>query len=606
MGVLTKFKGIIAENKNLIYLFLFFNYVLLFLFKTAKLPFLGFQSNKKLAVFVYLYHSLRGVLEAGLFLQFFVLGSAVLAYFILVYSISWLIVKFANKWNLQQKLGNLRIIRQEYLIVLFLFAFSALIRFAFLNAGLYHHDSFQLAVAVEKTDDEGSLYGIGGGRHGIVLINVLFYYFFKVFLSHQSAEFTVNFTAALFGALAVPVLYLLVKNLFNGRFMAFSSSMLYSVTPVFLSASTFAKEHTLDVLISLLSIYMLIIGLKKTNYIIISLSGLLLSSLIFVRFPSILIAFSSAFLIFIFGKAGKIKALSSYLAPFAALIIVYLSFSNGAFFTEAKSNFNQLSPESLKFVLLNNLWYSAEGIIFTLTTAGLALALAGFLLLFKENKKLLCFLLLFFAPLFAFYAPSKTVAHRFFALPIVALVIPLSYTLSSIRKKELLAGLLIFIALAAAFFINIYPVIKFRHQFSAFKEFAKMVNENVDQNSIVVLYGDDTPALNYYSSIPAMSCYYYQDAQSLDGFISGVQELMRRNLNVYISGACFGLGSQDEQAGFLGAMNGNFKGSIVAEYVSDDYHRGSIKPTIKKISMLKLYSIRSNKGSDISLLDIRY
>jgi len=71
--------------------------------------------------------------------------------------------------------------KSGYLIILFLLFFSAILRFGFLNAGLFHHDSVQLAVAVEKTVSEPGLYGIGGGRHGLVIINSIFFHSFKLF-----------------------------------------------------------------------------------------------------------------------------------------------------------------------------------------------------------------------------------------------------------------------------------------------------------------------------------------------------------------------------------------------------------------------------------------
>ena len=51
-----------------------------------------------------------------------------------------------------------------------------------------------------------------------------------------------------------------------------------------------------------------------------------------------------------------------------------------------------------------------------------------------------------------------------------------------------------------AFFANIYPTIKLRSEFSAFKGLAGIINDNTfPGDSVVILYGDDTPAINYYS-----------------------------------------------------------------------------------------------------------
>ena len=612
MGIPENIKSGILQNKNSIYLFLFFNYIILFLAKIKTLPLIRYQASKKLAILIFLFESFKEFLSKKAYLPLIQLVLVVLVYFVLVYLLSFGIIKIFNKIKrLKMLQDNANFIQSDYFIVLFLLMFSAAISFSYLNAGLFHHDSFQLAVAVEKTVDEMKLFGIGGGRQGIVLVNSFFFYFFKTIFGHQSAEFTVNFTSALFGALSIAVLYLLVRNIFNDRFIALSSSLIYSVTPIFLSVSTFAKEHTLDVFISLSSILILMIGLKKQNYLLILFSGLFFSFLIFVRFPSILLIFAVLTLIYNSAKNDEnlsgIKTYIFFIAPLIIIMGIYALFNSGTIFTEAKSNFNPLSIDNLRFVLFNNLNYSVDGIVFSLTLAGVFLALIGYILLFKENKRIFRFLLLFFIPLFVFYAISKTVAHRFFVLPLVALIIPFSYALNRIKKMDLFLGILLLILFVLVFFANIYPVIKFRHDFSAFRDLATMVDDNTNpQDSIVILYGDDTPALNYYSKTPAMSCYYYQGSQSLNDFIDKIRGLFRQGLKVYVSGACFGLGNGQEQANFLGKMVENFKGSIVAEYVSDDYHRGSIKPTIKKISMLRLYSKASARGTELSDLEIKY
>jgi len=493
----------------------------------------------------------------------------------------------------------------EKFIIIFLLIFSAILRFTYLNEGLFHHDSVQLAVAVEKTVDEPGLYGIGGGRHGLVLINSAFFYLFKTFLNHLSAEFTVNFTSALFGTISIAILYLFLKELTNNKFLSFSSSILYSVTPIFLSVSTFAKEHTLDVFLVLLSLLLLIKGLIKNNNRLILSAGIVLSLLIFVRFPSILIIFSAIFIIYYY-KVNKFRRIAIYLGPFVIIIFLYLLFAFDTFTNEARSNFNILSLENIKFILLNNFKYSIEGIIFSLTIFGIILTVLGFIFLFKENKKLFYFLILFFIPLFVFYASSKTVSHRFFSLPLIPLIVSFSYAIEYVKRKNIYAGSILLILILSAFFINIYPVIKFRSEYSAFKELATIINDNTAPgDSIVILVGDDTAAINYYSKTPTRTCEYEKDLKSMEKFITQIFKFMIDDIKVYISGSCFGLGNTEGKILFLNQMDTSFKGTIVAEYLSDDFHRGSIKPTINKIPMIRLYPPNSQFGKDIRNLILK-
>ena len=611
MNYFHKIKNIIIRNKNHIFLFLFLNYILFFLVKTTKISFFEFTSNKEISLIVYLFWALQSFLVKKSVIIVVLTLFSIPAFFVLDYLACCYLYKL-SEYLIKNATNKLNFIESDYFIVVFLLAFSAVLRFAFLNAGLYHHDSFQLAVAVEKTLEDNHVYEIAGGRQGVVLVNAFFFYLFKVFLGHESAEFTVNFSSALFGTMSVAILYFLVKNLTNDKFVSFSSGILYSVTPLFLSVSTFAKEHTLDVFTSLLSILLLVIGLKKLNYFYISLSGLFLSLLILIRFPSVLIFFSMVFLIYNFdkmrkedAKLNKLKAFCFFLTPFAIFILLYFLFGFSTFLNEAKNNFNLISFGDTHYLL--NFKYSVEVLFLTLTILGFLFSIIGLMFLFKGNRKLFYFILLFFIPLFIFYASSKTVSDRFFSLPLVPLVIALSYALGYIKKKDSYVSALILILFTILFLVSIYPIIKLRHEFSAFKDMAFMVNSNTNpQDSIVILYGDDTPALNYYSKVPVMSCDYEPESKMIRKFISQINEKMNSGFRVFISGACFGLGTFEEQKLFLDIMDLNFKGSIVAEYVSDDYHRGAIKPTIKKVSMIMLYALNSAKGDELANLIIRY
>ncbi|MBI2660056.1 glycosyltransferase family 39 protein [Candidatus Woesearchaeota archaeon] len=612
MGFLLKVKNIFLKNKNQIYLALFLNYMVLFSFEIGNLSYRSFQPGENLAIFRFFLELSRYMVYNGLLLQFALLLMSAAVYLAFTCFISAVIVNAVSRTiNKYPKLINC--LKSKYFLIIFLIVFSGFIRFSFLNGGLFHHDSFQIAIAAEKTLEDWNLHGIGGGRHGIVIVDSIIFYFFKMVMGHESAEFAVNFGSALFGTLSIPILYLLLENLFENRFIAFSSGILYSVSPIFLSVSTFAKEHTLDVFVVLLSLLSLILGLKKANYALIFISGMLSSLLIFIRFPSLLAVFSALFLIIGFTQAeenlhsrNKIKKMLAYLAPILILSSLYLVFESETLSNEVKSNFRAMPSGIFGPVLISALAYSVDTLVVSLTAAGLLLSIIGFVLLFMKKRRLFYFLVIFSIPLIIFYALSKTVSHRFFAVPVIAFIVALCYLIYLVVQREPYAGALILILLVSSSFFSIYPVIKFRHEFSAFKDLAKMVNDNTNpEDSIVILYGDDTIALNYYSKTPTKSCDFNPDVISIKSFAAQLNSLLNRGLKVYISGGCFGIGNQEEQALFLGIMGSNFKGSIVAEYTSDDYHRGAVKPIVKKISMLRLYSKKSQKH-ELESLEIKY
>ena len=143
-------------------------------------------------------------------------------------------------------------------ILFFLFLVAFIPRILYINAGLLHHDSVQTAIATEKTLETGRLEGISDGRYVYILINSLFYFFPHFLFGVQSSELTVNVVTIFFSSLSVIIMYLFSRELLNDKYIAFSSSILLSFMPIYLSATTYAKSHAHSLFFILLSGYFLI------------------------------------------------------------------------------------------------------------------------------------------------------------------------------------------------------------------------------------------------------------------------------------------------------------------------------------------------------------
>ena len=154
-------------------------------------------------------------------------------------------------------------VKQIYIII-FIFLIAFLPRLILINDGLFHHDSVQLAIATEKTLETGKLHPIVGGRYGLVLINAIAYSPFYI-LGIQSSEFVITVTTIIFASLAVLMLYLFMKELFDKKFIAITSSLLFSFYPLFFSVSTFAKGHAFSVFFILLAAYSLLKALNTAD-----------------------------------------------------------------------------------------------------------------------------------------------------------------------------------------------------------------------------------------------------------------------------------------------------------------------------------------------------
>jgi predicted membrane-bound mannosyltransferase len=72
----------------------------------------------------------------------------------------------------------------------------------------------------------------------------------------ERADFTARLTNAIFGSLAVAVLFLLAHLLFDRIFAGLSAAILFSVSPVFLAVTTIAKVHGVELFFILTAIYL--------------------------------------------------------------------------------------------------------------------------------------------------------------------------------------------------------------------------------------------------------------------------------------------------------------------------------------------------------------
>ena len=92
-----------------------------------------------------------------------------------------------------------------FLILLFLVSFF--LRVGYMNAGLFHHDSVQLARAIETTAKTFVPQEAVGGRLGVILIYTLPYLFYN------NTYIVATLMTILFGALSVCVLFFVVYEL---------------------------------------------------------------------------------------------------------------------------------------------------------------------------------------------------------------------------------------------------------------------------------------------------------------------------------------------------------------------------------------------------------
>ena len=150
-------------------------------------------------------------------------------------------------------------------ILLALFLISLTVRILFMNDGLFHHDSIQLAWATERTIETGELQPTTHARYGLVLINALAYWPQHQFFGVDSAALTITLVTIILSSLAICALYLFTKELTQHDGIAIAVALLLSFNPLFLSVTTYAKSNGPGILLVLLSGYLLIRAVRQVS-----------------------------------------------------------------------------------------------------------------------------------------------------------------------------------------------------------------------------------------------------------------------------------------------------------------------------------------------------
>jgi len=190
-----------------------------------------YGSEKGISPFLSFITFLKGLLQGNLGIISSILTFLYYSAFILLLiAITYIIIKKTARINeniliffrkIDSFLDKILNVKQIY-ILSFLFLLTFLMRLIYINDGLLHHDSIQTALATEKTVETGTLHGITGNRYGYILINVIAYLIPHFIFNIQSAELIVTIVTILFASLSVIVIYLISKELFNNKYIAFS------------------------------------------------------------------------------------------------------------------------------------------------------------------------------------------------------------------------------------------------------------------------------------------------------------------------------------------------------------------------------------------------
>jgi len=115
----------------------------------------------------------------------------------------------------------------------------------------------------------------------------------------------------------------------------------------------------------------------------------------------------------------------------------------------------------------------------------------------------------------------------------------MAYGADMLYRKLPVLGISVVIILSIIMFSSIYPIINFRHQYSTAREFASFINITTEPDSVLILYGDDRPMMEFYTKrayIDYPNTWYYDDIYDL---FSRMNSTLESGKKVYLSETVF-------------------------------------------------------------------
>lgn len=397
--------------------------------------------------------------------------------------------------------------KKQILFLILLFLFSLGLRIYYMNDGLYHHDSIQIAKAVQQTVDVdlSKIYPTNNNRYGMILIFSVLYYPFQ----SLDIEKFLTVISILFSALAIVMVYLFVSELTSNKTVAGFTALLFSVMPLSLSITTYLKSHGIAILFIMLGGYFFLKALKTTNNIY------WWSSLFFILF-SLLIRKENVFLlvplsIILFYRKRFYRSFNnnpeewkSKEVNFKELFFVGLFFISGSILYLFKiivlyHNDNKLNV-TLFFSMISSLITSiglfAAGIIFV----GLV-----YMVIDKKHFELVLLGSWFFS-MFIFLGLNVVASSRLMYLAIIPLLIICCYGIEKISFENKIVYFIVFAIIVISMIHFITPIIEYRSEHSSVKDMMLYLKDNTEPNAVIGMYGDYGVFIKYYAEREAIIC----------------------------------------------------------------------------------------------------
>ena len=483
-------------------------------------------------------------------------------------------------------------------VAFLLFAASLALRLVYLNDGLFHLDSVRMVLSVEKTVETGEFHS--WFRSGSEIVNLILYLPLNALFGVEKADFTARLTNAIFGSLAVAMLFLLTHLLSGRIFAGLSAAVLYSVSPLFLAVTTIAKVHGVETFFILTAIYLVFQFHRTTSRFSLSLSAACMGFAPWVRESALVFIpiYALAYLkpeLRLDRRFVRLPPYTLTAANLAAVLVPLAVVLGGGMYIDIADRIQhqvmrELATNNASFLGLFS--HSLEKALrdswinFGLPIAGLSAAGLALLLLRERDRFLAAFLLAWLATVF-YFGNLHSYGARYLTVVSIPVYIFSGITLSILANQRhwmartLAISLLALVAILS--FLSAYPRIEYRSEISGPKDYALWLKEQVPPNAVIIAM-DDSAFIEYYAGLRSKR-HPIGDADAMQKWVRDVRGLIADGTPVYAVRSAF---SYDHQRLFRRALRTHFQLDWVGSHRTENYHRAELRFALKNSPLFRL------------------
>ena len=446
------------------------------------------------------------------------------------------------------------------------------LRIAFLNDGLFHHDSIRLAQAVEASHASGQLEPMRlqeppvPGRYGLVAVNWALFALHDLIGDPESSESTLLVSAAAFGSLAVGALFAVGRLIGLGAASAAAGGIVLMLTPIYFSETVGAKGHGLALLGQLLGLALATWAGRSGSVSLAAAAGIVLAATGLVRMPAVLALLPAAGLI---AMGANWRRPLVTLAVSAGVMVALVATVQWEWITRFASVTGTSAPA------IERMTGPLGNLVRSVTVPGLVLAGVGVAAAAKHRG--LAAIAAWVAVGFVYAANLDQYSPRFLIEPVAGLCLLLGAAGALVPTRAQVVVPVLAVGLGGWALAGAFDVIAYRHDRIGNKEVALEIGRRTPPNAVVIAM-DDAPFIEYYSgrrtlTRPPIDPRAPDAREETRAFARRVYDTVRAGDPVYLlkTGFAYDPGGLVNRAlGGLFALREEFR------MESEDYHHNSI------------------------------